>query len=505
MSAGYATHFGRQLRAEWTKFRTVRGWVLGLAAAVLLTVLVGAFSAQTSRATCPGQSPDRPCTGPRSPGGQAVTDSFFFVHQRITAHGSLTVRLTSLTGPGLPGWAKAGILVKTGTRQGSSYAALMMTPGHGVRMQHDFTHDTAGAGGGVSAASPRWLRLTRAGATVTGYESVDGTRWSVVGTARLTGLADSSAPVPAGLFATSPPTTQASRQRFGGVGVSDRATRATGTFDHVALQDGVPGGTWRGEQIGGSVAGDAAGPPGFTEGPGGTFTVSGSGDIAPNVGGPATGGGETIERSLVGTFIGLIVVIVLGATFVTAEYRRGLIRTTFMAHPRRGGALAAKAVVIGGVTFAAALPAAAGAVLLGEWLVRPDGFVFPVAGLTQVRVVVGTALLLALSAVLALAVGTLLRRGVAAVTAVFVATVVPYLLATGSILPDGPSRWLLRLTPAAGFAVQQAVPHYAWVDSTYAPAFGYFPLSPFAGLAVLLLWTTSTLLLAGRLLQRRDP
>ena len=29
------------LRAEWTKFRTVRGWVIAMVAAVLMTVLVG--------------------------------------------------------------------------------------------------------------------------------------------------------------------------------------------------------------------------------------------------------------------------------------------------------------------------------------------------------------------------------------------------------------------------------------------------------------------------------
>ena len=41
--------------------------------------------------------------------------------------------------------------------------------------------------------------------------------------------------------------------------------------------------------------------------------------------------------------------------FITAEYRRGLIRTTLAASPRRGRVLAAKAIVIGAVTFAAGL------------------------------------------------------------------------------------------------------------------------------------------------------
>ena len=52
----------------------------------------------------------------------------------------------------------------------------MVTGGHGVRMQGDYTQDTPGLAGAVSAASPRWLRLTRAGDTVTGYDSADGVR-----------------------------------------------------------------------------------------------------------------------------------------------------------------------------------------------------------------------------------------------------------------------------------------------------------------------------------------
>ena len=46
-------------------------------------------------------------------------------------------------------------------------------------------------------------------------------------------------------------------------------------------------------------------------------------------------------------FAGLIAVVVVAAMFITAEYRRGLIRITLAASPRRGRVLAAKAVVIG--------------------------------------------------------------------------------------------------------------------------------------------------------------
>ena len=37
--------FAQLLRAEWTKFRTVRGWVIGTVVAVLVTAGLGLFAA----------------------------------------------------------------------------------------------------------------------------------------------------------------------------------------------------------------------------------------------------------------------------------------------------------------------------------------------------------------------------------------------------------------------------------------------------------------------------
>ncbi len=130
--------------------------------------------------------------------------------------------------------------------------------------------------------------------------------------------------------------------------------------------------------------------------------------------------------------------IVVAAMFITAEYRRGLIRITLAASPRRGRVLAAKAIVIGSVTFVAGLAAAAAAVIFGAQLARGRGsYVYPVPWLTELRVIVGTAALLAVAAVLALAVGTMLRRSAAAVTIVIVVIVLPYILGVASVLPVG--------------------------------------------------------------------
>jgi ABC-type transport system involved in multi-copper enzyme maturation permease subunit len=512
--------FAQLLRAEWTKFRTVRGWVIGMVVATLVIVGLGALTGANSE--CGSQmGPNAPMLAcpapPAGPGGEWVNDSFYFVRQPLAGDGSITVRVTSLTGlysthgatpggggsptagmtPGVQPWAKAGIIIKASTRRGAAYAAMMVTGNHGVRMQWDFTHDVAGMAGKVSAAAPRWLRLTRSGDTITGYDSSDGAHWTQVGTATLAGLPSTTQ---SGLFAATPGYSVTTTSLGGGSSTGGPAL-ATAAFDQVGRLGSWPAGRWTGQDIQGTT--DVALPAsaqGFTQA-GGRFTVSGSGDIAPS-----TDNVDSVKQTLAGTFASLIAVVVIGVMFITAEYRRGMIRTTLAASPRRGRVLAAKAVVLGAATFAAGLVAAAVTIPLGEHLLHENGNpIYPVGMLTGTRIVAGTAALLAVSAVLGLAVGTLLRRSAGAVTEVIAGIVLPYLLATvPGVLPVGAAQWLLRITPAAAFAVQQSAMQYPQVTTVYTPGTGYFPLAPWAGFAVLCAWTAAALVLALFLLHRRD-
>jgi ABC-type transport system involved in multi-copper enzyme maturation permease subunit len=495
--------------AEWVKFRTVPGWVL--AAVVAAAAIVGlGINGGGNHGSCYGNS----CAQPLGPGGEAVSDRFYFVHQALAGNGSITARVTSLTSsvptPGqgfrrvVVPWAKGGIILKASLRQGSAYAAIMVTGSHGVRMQDDFTGDIAGP-----AMRDGWLRLTRNGPVITGYASPDGVRWERVGAVTLPGLPTT---VQGGLFATSP---QYSQTSLGVASISGSLSQDTVAFDHVVLA--WPGGTGNltGTNVG-EPSGGAGGPPtgyahtGGTSGTSGTsgqFTLTGSGDIAPATSGPGGGGpGVTLAQTLIGTFVALIVLAVVGAMFVTTEYRRGLIRVTLAACPRRGRVLAAKAAVIGLVAFVAGLAGTAVVVPLGQRMMRSHGvYIPPMATLTEVRVIIGTAAAIAVCAVLAVAIGTVLRRGAAAVAAVFALIIVPYMLAvTAPVVPLSVSDWLMRVTPAAAFAVQQTVIQYPQVDDIYAPAYGYFPLDPWAGFGVLCAWTALALTAAYLVLNRRD-
>jgi hypothetical protein len=523
--------FGQLLHAEWTKFRTVRGWVIGMIVAALLTVLVSILTASGSSIGCQNdngvQETGPACLPyiPHGPGGEVVTDSSYFVHQPLAGNGTITARVTSLTGmyanltggpvqvgegptmkPGVMSWSKAGIIIKENTKRGSAYAAMLATGSHGVRMQYNYTHDTAGLRGNVTRATPRWLRLTRSGDTITGYDSTDGTHWTEVGVAQLSGL---PATVQVGMFVTSPSYVQTSTS-FGGISDHGGPSQATGVFGHVSLSGATTGVNWAGTAVGGGgpvnpVHAAGSGRAGYKRA-GGTFTLTGSGDIAPVVpGGGSTLPAATVEQSLAGVFIGLMAVVVVAAMFFTAEYRRGLIRTTFAATPGRGPVLAAKAVVIGSVAFVVGLVACVVAIAVGVPIMRNHGqVVLPVSALTEVRVIVGTAAMLAVAAIFAVAVGAVLRRSAAAITIVIAAVALPFLLNTLNVLPSGIGAWVLRLTPAAGLAIQQSVPQYSQVTSVNSPAGGYYPLPPWAGFAVLCCYAAAALGLALVLLRRRD-
>ena len=510
--------------AEWIKLRTVRGWivalVLGAAAMFGLCYLV-ANGPETGQ--CSGLPKGAQCTSgpptvvPTGPGGEAVADTYEFIHRTLTGDGTFTARVASLAGSistdpvnvqgslssshaGLAAWAKAGLLVTPSTRQGSAYAAVMATGSHGVRFQYDYTHDTAGPQTLVTKSTPRWVRLVRSGDTITGYASTSGQRWTKVGSVRLSGLPTT---VQVGMFVTSPVAFH---------GSTGYPTLATGAFDHITV-NGSPAaaGSWFGQDIG---TGRTSFYPTLAAGSyhqaGRSVVVSGSGDIAPAV---IEGlmGSRTASSSLsFGLIVDLLVVIVVASVFVTAEYRRGLIRTTFTAIPARGRVLVAKGLVVGAVALVLSAVVMAVAVPLGQHLLRSHGnYVFPTSTLTEARIVVGASALVGIAAIVVTALSAILRRPAAAITAGVGVFLLPVIVASAA--GGGIADWLLRFTPAAGLSMLQALTQYHQVSYAYTPLGGlatlsnnYYPLSPLAGFAVLCAYTLLALTAATMLLNRRD-
>lgn len=464
------------LREEWTRFRSARGWVLAMAASVLVTVSLGLLIAGGARSACVTGKGEGPCPAPLvGPDGTAVRDKYYFVHQPLQGNGSITARVSDMTGQirlpdvvpgvrnvkeGVVPWAKAGLLVRQSLTQGTPYAAVMLTGAHGVRMQYNYIHDVPGG----PHNGPQWLRLTRSGDTVTGYESDDGKTWAEIGTVTLTGLPET---VEIGLFATSPGALWEMAKAF---------SATTATFDQISLRGA--NGPWRRDDVGVVMESDGKTPhhPGGVVESGDQLIVTGGGDI-----GPATvEGGVRADLMLIGGALGLIPVLVAAVTFFTAEHRREPARSSLPVarHPAR--VLAAKAVVVGAVAFVAGLVSSGVVVPVGLALLRAhQNPIQPITLGTELRVIVGYAALTATAAVLALGLAALVKRGIVAIGLAITLIVVPYLLATAGLVP-----WLLMITPAAGFAITQSVPTFAHVDVISSLLGLYYPLPPWAGLAV---------------------
>jgi hypothetical protein len=152
--------------------------------------------------------------------------------------------------------------------------------------------------------------------------------------------------------------------------------------------------------------------------------------------------------------------------------------------------VAARAVVVGAATFVTGLVAVGVTLPVGLAILKGNGIhVAAVPVLTGARVVAGIAVALGLCAVFAYGLGAWLRRGWAAILVGLSLVALPYAVTAFPLLPDPVSEWLLRLTPAAGFAVQQTMVEYPQVTAHYAPSAGYFPLPGWAGLALLCAYT----------------
>jgi len=469
-------NFGGLVAAEWRRFRRGRARTAAIVVGMLVVVLAGVVPTYASRSECWAENVRVTCpSDPTGPGGGLVEDTFYFGHQTLTGDGSITARLTSMTGtitypppdhdeivPGLVPWAKAGIIVKDGTARGSSYAAVMMTGANGVRMQYDYDTDIAGTPGDASGA-PRWFRLTRAGSTVTGYESADGLTWTELGSTELPGLGADAA---IGLFATSPGDLTRRPVGLGGTIGEVRFTQASGVFDNVTVEGA--GGAWTGAAVGTMGTTDWEKfhqAPGFTEA-GGTFTVTGSGDIGPI--------GEMGARTPESTLVGLIALVLVL-----------MVVTVLAGRPASRKVLGARAVVAGCAAFAAALVAAVVTLLASTAIMRGNGTVMqPVGLLTGLRVVLAAAFLTGAATVIAVGLRAMLRSAWA-VSAAVALVVLPYVFGVIPYLPDDVSAWLLRLTPAGGFAMLQTLVAHPQVTVNYVASAGYFPLPGWAGGLVL--------------------
>ena len=108
------------------------------------------------------------------------TDAFQFAYQTLTADGSIVARVAGVQNTNT--YAKAGVMLRGSLAANSQHVILDLRPTGDIEFMYRATDGgaTTWPSGPVQPA-PVWLKLVRAGSTVTGFTSTDGSTWNQVG------------------------------------------------------------------------------------------------------------------------------------------------------------------------------------------------------------------------------------------------------------------------------------------------------------------------------------
>lgn len=207
----------------------------------------------------------------------------------------------------------------------------------------------------------------------------------------------------------------------------------------------------------------------------------------------ATGSLQPDDTILGGSLTGMVLVqitaAVLGALVITGEYTSGMIRATLTASPRRLTVLTAKATVVTAALFAVTLVACTLGFVIGLAMLDHDAYSTgdPWPALP------GIALMVSVSGLLGLAVGTALRRSAGAVVALVGVFLLPSLL--GPLFGDL-QRWVGGASPTS--ALEKLTQTSDATHDTVGSLGGW------PSLVIVTAYTAVALAGSGRLLRSRD-
>ena len=232
----------------------------------------------------------------------------------------------------------------------------------------------------------------------------------------------------------------------------------------------------------------------------GWLVTWGSMQARPGRGG-GSGGMEIFDATtLAGVMIALaqLTIAVLAVLTITGEYTTWMIRTTLTADPRRLGALWAKTLVIVSVTFVVTTIGAALTWLIARQVLG-NANTLDLSNAETRMILLGAPLYLTGIALLAFALGALLRHSAAAL-----ATVFGLLLVIEVVWVNLPWTFFHKTSPfLPGSAGGKIFSTDAAIEASRAAATGPV-LTPWVGYGVLIAWGVVMLAVASVLLSRRD-
>ncbi|HEY5249975.1 MAG TPA: ABC transporter permease [Dermatophilaceae bacterium] len=216
--------------------------------------------------------------------------------------------------------------------------------------------------------------------------------------------------------------------------------------------------------------------------------------------GTGSGAPSSIDLFSIASGIASLAVVVLGVLVITGEYSTGMIRSTLVAVPRRLPALWAKGVVLAASILVVSTVAVGISLGVMQLFLGGKGLAPDLGDSETIRVLVGVPLYLTGIALLAFAIGALLRHSAGAL-----ATVLGLLLVVENLFmfPWKPLQYISPFLP--GTAGAKLLMTKAQLDGMTqgADSVGAV-LSPWQGYGVMLAWVAVILTAAALLLRRRN-
>jgi hypothetical protein len=197
-----------------------------------------------------------------------------------------------------------------------------------------------------------------------------------------------------------------------------------------------------------------------------------------------------IGFSLNGIFLAQLAIGVLGVLVMTSEFGTGMIRATFTAMPQRRLVLAAKGAVFAAAASVVGIASSFAAFFVGQAILANKGIGVSITHPGALRSVIGAGLYLTVLGLMALGVGTIIRRTAGAIATVFgLVFVLPILVA------QLPSSW--------NDAISKYLPSTAGLALVGSRS-GATTLSPWAGFGLFCLYAAAALVVGAVCLSRRD-
>ncbi len=196
------------------------------------------------------------------------------------------------------------------------------------------------------------------------------------------------------------------------------------------------------------------------------------------------------EFSMFGLILGQLVIAVLGALTITAEYSTGMIRTSLSVMPRRETVFAAKALVFTVVALVAGLVTSFGSYFLGQAIFATHHLNSSIGQPGVLRAVIGGGLFLGACGLLSYGIGALLRHTAGAITASVALLFVLFVL-SGFL----PSSWAVHVDKWIPFNAGAAI----WENLS-----GVNMFSPWVGFGVFCCYAAAAVIAGGILFRTRD-